>query len=116
MMYILQVEANPDDCDEFGPVPPEPSDSEVELCRKGEENYDPEKIKAHWNKRLTSFQKLVFIKAFKEEKVRRLHYFILFHFYLSFIRSSPNKPLAFHYGEIHVDSQKPCMVGIDISW
>ena len=26
-------------------------------------------VKGHWDKRLTSFQKLIFVKAFREEKV-----------------------------------------------
>ena len=43
------------------PEPPEP--------KEGAEVKDDDSVKGHWNKRLTSFQKLIFIKAFQEEKV-----------------------------------------------
>ena len=65
----LQVHGNPEECEDYDPEPPEPSEDEIKKGQKGELE-DNEVIKGHWNMRLTSFQKLVFIKAFKEEKVR----------------------------------------------
>ena len=54
----VRVAANPDTSDSYGPEPPEPTGAEGEDC------------KGHWDKRLTNFQKLMFINAFSEEKVR----------------------------------------------
>jgi len=56
---VFQVRANPETNEAYGPEPPEPS---------GEESND-DKVKGHWNKRLSGFQKLIFVKAFQEEKV-----------------------------------------------
>lgn len=52
--------ANPAEFDGYGPVPAEPKEGEE--VKEGQ-------VVGHWDKRLTSFQKLVFIKAFKDEKV-----------------------------------------------
>lgn len=58
----LTVSANPVAWHGYGPVPPEPSTGEAR-------QESDEGIKGHWNKRLTAFQKLIFIKIFKEELV-----------------------------------------------
>lgn len=54
------ISANPAEFEGYGPVPPEPTGSEE--VKEGQ-------VVAHWDKRLTSFQRLIFIKAFKDEKV-----------------------------------------------
>lgn len=40
-----------------------------ELAPLGEAAKEKEEIKGHWNERLGSFQKLVLVKSFMEEKV-----------------------------------------------
>ena len=58
----LQVHANPPDWDGYpepSPPPPQPATEEGEAPP----------VTGHWDKRLTSFQKLIMIKCFKEEKV-----------------------------------------------
>ncbi len=55
------MRANPEKEACYGRLPPEP--------KEGAELKDDDTIKGHWNKRLSSFQKLVFVKAFQEEKV-----------------------------------------------
>ena len=66
-LIFKQVAANPKSHPDYGPLPPEP-----EPRRHGDDPpKDDGKIKGHWDKRLTSFQKLIFIKAFQEEKVFR---------------------------------------------
>lgn len=65
LVHVLQIYANPEKFDGYEAEPPEPKP-----LKEGEE--PPEyngKTKGHWDKRLTSFQKLMFIKVFKEEKV-----------------------------------------------
>lgn len=57
----LEVDANPRNWDGYiesnPPFPPSvPEDEEHSIC-------------GHWDERLTSFQKLIMIKCFKEEKV-----------------------------------------------
>ena len=59
------MHANPDEFEGYGPLPPEPQGEPGEV----DESDD---IKGHWDKRLTTFQKLMFIKIFKTEKVRWL--------------------------------------------
>lgn len=59
-LNVAQVDVNPAQDDDYEPLPPEPSE--------GDKSEDA-KVKGHWDKRLTSFQKLMFIKAFQEEKV-----------------------------------------------
>ncbi|XP_071825285.1 dynein axonemal heavy chain 6-like isoform X2 [Apostichopus japonicus] len=66
----LEVRPNPESWDGYGPEPPPytPPDPPQE----GEEAPPPEddgKVKGHWNDRLSSFQKLMLIKSFLEEKV-----------------------------------------------
>ncbi|XP_012945211.2 dynein heavy chain 6, axonemal [Aplysia californica] len=51
--------ANPEEDEGYVEVPPEPADDNL----MPNENA----VNGHWNKRLNSFQKLMFIKAFKEE-------------------------------------------------
>ncbi|XP_013408536.1 dynein heavy chain 6, axonemal [Lingula anatina] len=64
-MGDLRVSCNPDTWPTYGPLPPEPTP-----LKEGEEPpKDDGKTKGHWNMRLTSFQKLVAIKCFAEEKV-----------------------------------------------
>lgn len=70
-LYLwTQVHANPEKDDDYGPLPPEPEP--VQKGQQQEELQDDGKVKGHWDKRLTSFQKLMFIKVFKEEKVGAL--------------------------------------------
>lgn len=57
------VHANPEKDPNYGPEPPP-----YKAPKEGEQEKD-EGVKGHWNDRLSAFQKLVFIKAFKEEKV-----------------------------------------------
>ncbi|XP_064645339.1 dynein axonemal heavy chain 6-like [Lineus longissimus] len=59
----LVIRPNPEKADEYGPVPPEPN------CEPGIPTEENGKVKGHWDKRLSQFQKLVLTKAFKEEKV-----------------------------------------------
>lgn len=63
MIFIvgdLTVYANLPQWEKYGPLPPVPKEGEE--TKKGA-------AKGHWDKRLTTFQKLIFIKAFKDEKV-----------------------------------------------
>ena len=60
----LTVNANPPEWEKYGPLPPEP--------KEGEEPKEGQ-VKGHWNMRLTTFQKLIFIKAFQDEKVSDLY-------------------------------------------
>ena len=62
---IVQAKANPDTTDEYGPEPAEPT------VGGDRDDYEEGKVRGHWDKRLTSFQKLIFIKAFSEEKVSK---------------------------------------------
>ncbi|XP_070178052.1 dynein axonemal heavy chain 6-like [Littorina saxatilis] len=55
----LEVRANPPEWDGYGPVPPEPQPGE---------SYTEGSTRGHWDKRLTSFQKLMLVKSFKGEK------------------------------------------------
>ena len=57
----LQVRANPEKDQGYGPMPAVPT--------KGQELQYDGKVKGHWDTRLTAFQKLLFIKAHKNEKV-----------------------------------------------
>ena len=65
----LEVHANPPDWDDYSnpspPPPPPPGPSTGE----GEGEGDGATITGHWDTRLNSFQKLVMVKAFREEKV-----------------------------------------------
>ncbi|CAH1788942.1 unnamed protein product [Owenia fusiformis] len=66
----VEIHGNPDESPNYGPLPPEPTPPEPP--KEGEEpkkEQDDGKVKGHWDKRLTSFQKLIMIKNFKEEKV-----------------------------------------------
>ena len=64
----LEVHANPPDWDGYSnpspPPPPSPSTGEGE--GEGESGAA---VTGHWDTRLTSFQKLIMVKAFREEKV-----------------------------------------------
>ncbi|KAK7497834.1 hypothetical protein BaRGS_00010968 [Batillaria attramentaria] len=55
-----EIYANPIDWDGYGKMPPEPSGPG--------EPYTEGVVRGHWNIRLTDFQKLIFIKSFKEER------------------------------------------------
>ena len=57
------MNVNPAEWEKYGPLPPEPKEGET--TKEGQ-------VKGHWNLRLTTFQKLIFIKAFKDEKVGSL--------------------------------------------
>ena len=63
------MHANPPEWKGYGPLPPEPTIQQEEESDENSKKVDDGKVKGHWNKRLTSFQKLVFTKAFQEEKV-----------------------------------------------
>lgn len=66
-----KVRANPDDVEYSEPNPPPPP-ATTPTNQAGTEdgnNEDVPPITGHWNSRLTSFQKLILIKAFREEKV-----------------------------------------------
>ncbi|XP_060586003.1 dynein axonemal heavy chain 6-like [Ruditapes philippinarum] len=56
------IRGNPETDDSYGPEPDAPDAAE------DQEIIDDGTVKGHWDKRLTSFQKLMFIKVFKEEK------------------------------------------------
>lgn len=56
-MFVLQIRANPETDPDYGPEPPAPQEGE------DTEVLDDGTIKGHWDKRLTSFQKLMFIKG-----------------------------------------------------
>nr|XP_006813236.1 PREDICTED: dynein heavy chain 6, axonemal [Saccoglossus kowalevskii] len=63
----LEVRLNPPEWEGYGPEPeyvPPTADEEDD-----EPKPDDNKIKGHWNERLTNFQKLIMIKSFMEEKV-----------------------------------------------
>jgi len=69
----LKVRANPEKWKGYGPLPPKPVFEEPEKTKDGsmvavKKIQDPNQ-KGHWNLRLSSFQKLVFVKTFEEEKV-----------------------------------------------
>ena len=64
----LKVRANPDTWDGYEPLPPEPLEEPGEDRPASAKRADS-KLKGHWNLRLSSFQKLLFIKTFEEEKV-----------------------------------------------
>jgi len=68
----LEVRANPASWRGYDPLPPEPvlkESEETEDGTPGSGKAGDAKLKGHWNLRLSSFQKLVFIKTFQEEKV-----------------------------------------------
>ena len=54
----------------YGPAPsaPEPLPDTVEEIMQ-QQSAEVAGVKGHWDIRLTSFQKLLFVKAFREEKV-----------------------------------------------
>ncbi|XP_056004113.1 dynein axonemal heavy chain 6-like isoform X1 [Ostrea edulis] len=59
----LEVRANPETYEAYGALPPEPQGVPGAL-----EDMESDDTKGHWDKRLTTFQKLMFIKVFKTEK------------------------------------------------
>uniref|UniRef100_A0A1I8GGQ9 DHC_N2 domain-containing protein n=1 Tax=Macrostomum lignano TaxID=282301 RepID=A0A1I8GGQ9_9PLAT len=61
-------EGNPADFSGFGPTPTEPSDADIAKSR-GDDPSVAERFSGHWDKRLTSFQKLMLIKVLQEQKV-----------------------------------------------
>ncbi|XP_041356323.1 dynein heavy chain 6, axonemal-like isoform X2 [Gigantopelta aegis] len=68
---LIEVRVNPDQLPTYVKLPPEPKppakQQKQDESQEGEQA-DDGKVKGHWQIRLTSFQKLVFIKAFSEEK------------------------------------------------
>ena len=56
-----QFYANPEEDEGYGPVPPEPAEDNLAPTENS--------VNGHWDKRLNTFHKLMFIKAFKEEMV-----------------------------------------------
>jgi len=70
----LKVRANPETWQGYEPLPPKPvfeTPEEDEDGRPRSVKKDA-KLKGHWDLRLSSFQKLVFVKIFEEEKVGHL--------------------------------------------
>ncbi|XP_033099985.1 dynein heavy chain 6, axonemal-like [Anneissia japonica] len=67
-MGRLQVQANPEKWDGYGPTPP-PYAPPPEVEGDEAAPQDDGKVKGHWNERLTSFQRLMMVKSFMEEKV-----------------------------------------------
>src|SRR5690349_12237495 len=69
---ICQVRANPELLSELYTTyqPAEPGSAE-------EADAPPDGAKGHWDKRLTDFQKLIFVKTFTEDKVRDVHLFAI---------------------------------------
>lgn len=57
------MRANPESYETYEGVPPEPQGVPGAM-----EDMESDNTKGHWDKRLTSFQKLMFIKVFKTEK------------------------------------------------
>ena len=68
LINTLQVHANPPDWDGYTELNPPPPPPPPEGDEGGEQEAPPTPI-GHWDKRLTSFQKLIMTKSFKEEKV-----------------------------------------------
>jgi len=76
----VQVRANPDEWDGYGPLPPKPTLEQMEdveaesrpATHSSGRKSEMRSLRGHWNMRLTSFQRLVFIKTFEEEKVNYL--------------------------------------------
>ncbi|XP_046331899.2 dynein axonemal heavy chain 6-like [Haliotis rufescens] len=66
----IEVHLNPETNEDYEPLPDEPAPPPLIQETEGQEEAqaDDGKVKGHWNIRLTSFQKLTFIKAFREEK------------------------------------------------
>jgi len=72
------VRANPESWEGYGPLPPKPalektapaSEAGVGDGKPASSKERSEPLKGHWNLRLSSFQKLIFIKTFQEEQVR----------------------------------------------
>lgn len=64
------MNANPPDWDGYSdPTPPPlPPTASSEEGQKTDADKSPG-IKGHWNERMTSFQKLIMVKAFREEVV-----------------------------------------------
>ena len=63
-IFYHQIHANPEDWDGYTELNPPPP-----FVTSEESEGDAAPITGHWDSRLTSFQKLIMIKAFKEEKV-----------------------------------------------
>ena len=68
-IFYHQIHANPEDWDGYTELNPPTPPVTNEECEG-----DAATITGHWDSRLTSFQKLIMIKAFKEEKV--IHVFM----------------------------------------
>ncbi len=72
-VFIHQIAANPPDWDGYtepDPPPPQPPKEEGRGEGEGEGEAEVPPITGHWDERLTSFQKLIMVKCFKEEKVQ----------------------------------------------
>jgi len=61
---------NPETWKGYGPLPPPPVFDASENTKEGRAGVKKDsELKGHWDLRLSSFQKLVFVKTFEEEKV-----------------------------------------------
>ena len=70
---LFQVQVNPNEHPGYVKLPPEPEPpSQTQDESRDGEQADDGKVKGHWQIRLNSFQKLIFIKAFSEEKVSQM--------------------------------------------
>ncbi len=70
--FLFKIFANPENYEypePHPPVPPTPPPTTEEPTE--EDNEDTPTIIGHWDTRLSTFQKLVLIKSFREEKVHR---------------------------------------------
>jgi len=68
----LKVRANPEKWKYYKPLPPPPvfeTPEEIEEEDRPPAIKNLDKLKGHWDLRLTGFQKLIFVKTFEEEKV-----------------------------------------------
>jgi len=67
----LKVRANPEKWKHYDRLPPPPVFETPEETEEGRPPAikNPDKLKGHWDLRLSSFQKLVFVKSFEEEQV-----------------------------------------------
>lgn len=68
-----QIQMNPEDYDGYEdppPYTPPPAATEGDGAAAGGDAEEAPPVQGHWDKRLTTFQKLCLLKSFKEEEVR----------------------------------------------
>ena len=112
---LFQIRANPETDPEYGPEPEAPQEGEdMEIMDDGT-------VKGHWNMRLTSFQKLMFFKVFKEEKtVFGVTDFVRENLGQAFVES-PNVALQTLYDDMNkvhnyeIRSLNICMISLNLN-